>query len=265
MSVRETYVIDDYSYGGVCINAEGACTKYRKDGVWYKEDLYGYDSFAETLSSRFVAITNASTVLRCVDYTVADIELKGMHHVASRSESFIYSKREGAFTLAQWLGGMVDLEKVDRKESFALTMGVLKGDQHLIDALSALLQIDRIILNTDRHLNNISFIYSYDAITDMVAYDYGCSLGVSAFDKFPDTYSAADCIREAKSKPFSRNFDEQCAMVAKYSNFNLALVSDTIHATDLCATPMNIKFFTRMINILNDNCAKYLGLRLSYT
>ncbi len=138
----------------------------------------------------------------------------------------------------------------------------LAEDNLLVDQLSCLLQLDRLVLNVDGHLHNIVLVLS-ETGTNIVSFDNGDSLGADITFDFESELSYLGCFSKAYARPFSSSFDIQCQMLYEYSDFSLQAISDTLKVSDLAgAIPSDI--FEHMLAILTYNFKKYLGITLRF-
>lgn len=76
------------------------------------------------------------------------------------------------------------------------------------DYLSFLIKLDALILNEDRHFNNICLVKSGDKFRLAPVFDNGLSL-LSDIDDYPLNRYLRENIKKVKSKPFSTSFRKQ--------------------------------------------------------
>lgn len=231
-------------------SSKGCMAKYYNDGYWYKEDSVGFESLAEVLSSRIARCTNAINPI--VDYELVSLVYKsGAHHDGCRSKSFV---DEHSYT--QTAQRLAEASLREKDVSLTQIVGLLSSlyGQDMVDQLSSLLQLDRILINSDRHLNNVVILDN----KDIVSFDYGDALGADVSYEFPMNMSAMDCIKSATAKPSLTSHDAQCMLMSFSSQFVLQAVSDTVIVSDIPACPA----LTRMCEIAQIQFKKYLDTSL---
>lgn len=249
-------------------SSKGGQEKYFKDGIWYKKDSVGFESVAEVLSSRIVRMTNANLVP--VDYDMVYIKSAlGTRH-GCKSTSFL-SKFDIECTVARALEKELGTRYRSNRfpvgeellaEIIALFDG-FKEPQKLKDQLSCLLQLDRLVLNVDRHLHNIILRIQKNGNADIVSFDYGDSLASDITYDFYEALTCRECIEKAVARPFSGSYDTQCKMLQQFSSFTLAATSRRLLVTDVMEfLPEYI--FSRMLQIIELNFKKYLGCDIDF-
>lgn len=252
-------------YGG---SSKGAQTKYYAEGYWYKRDSVGYESLAEVLSSRAIRLTNANLVL--VDYCPVYIVTKLNTFLGCKSASFLVDNST-EITLARLLENQLGIHyrTADFPTGIRLLSTVtdcfkqLGESQRLCDQLSCLLQLDRLVMNVDRHLHNIVLIKNKNGFFNIVSFDNGDSLASDITFDFDESLSCKECIAKAYARPFSSSFSSQCEMLMPYSTFSLKATQDTLKVSDLVGL-IPTKIFTRMLEILSYNFYEYFGVNLKF-
>jgi len=156
-------------------SSRGYAKKARIGDTWYKVSAGAFNAQAEVVASRLAAYTNLSSFASyemCVvngEYATASKDyicgrryetLKGLH--ARVTGTPIES-------VAQHLSGC-DLLQYTRK----LILAELGYD--MIPEVSMLLQFDALVLNEDRHFNNILFVGGNGKWELAPAFDFDCSL-----------------------------------------------------------------------------------------
>ena len=141
--------------------SEGTQTKYFKDNIWYKEDSIGGEAACEYLATLFLDCTDLPYD-SYVRYEIGRIN----NQTGCKSESFLQEGEE-FITLYRFYqtveGRKLNLEinkkPVQEQIEFILSYFQKMCDLDLTEYLSNILAIDRIILNEDRHFNNLGMIY----------------------------------------------------------------------------------------------------------
>lgn len=192
---------------------------------WYKMDANGYEGLAEVMSSQFIRNTNCESF------------------VTYKEEVFLYhNKDRNGCSSKNFLPQ--DAELMTAAKLFKLAYGkspneICNDTSHegkilkFIELLSKLtglsvaevgqyltmmFEIDAVILNKDRHFNNIAFIRKDNIFYPAPLFDHGDSL-------LSTDYTAGDLetrISKVISKPFLLSFDEQIEIVE--NNFGKQLI-----------------------------------------
>ena len=163
-------------------SSKGNQEKWCDGEIWYKADQFGYEALAEVLVSKMLEMSNieAETPFTFVRYKMQKVKIHGIERTACISENFL-KKNASIITLNTLLSNNLETPLRNKLKS-------LKSDkrrlQYLADKtkeltglcdfdkyLTLLFEIDSLILNDDRHLNNIAVIeekgkYSYCPIFD---------------------------------------------------------------------------------------------------
>jgi len=156
-------------------SSRGYAKKAPIGGMWYKVSAGAFNAHAEVIASRLAQYTNLGNF---VSYEMCTVN--GEYATVSRDyicgrrfETFksLHAKTTGTpiESITQYLTGS-ELLRYTRK----LVMTELGYDM-LLD-LSMLLQFDALVLNEDRHFNNILFIYENGKWGMAPAFDFDCSL-----------------------------------------------------------------------------------------
>ena len=180
---------------------------------WVKIDNIAYLVKVNTHnreSSKEVSAYRLAKVFRipCVEYKELDIKLKGVDRKACICRSYL-SNGDSDISIWKVLGGRFQTKKNESaKDLFNRVVECLSANLK-IDKLSlanyikTIMTFDYIICNTDRHLNNISFIENNGVYRFAPIYDNGKSfLSTDAVLTDSDLTARSN---KYKSKPFSSN------------------------------------------------------------
>lgn len=176
----------------------------------------------KVLSCRIAKCTNAITPI--AEYECSD---KGCRRISSAGK-LIGSFYPNAFT-----------------ESIGSFMA--KCPAQLADQLSCLIQLDRLLLNTDRIINSIRM---HDNVT-VVADGFDAALGAIGF---PAHMSALECANVAEP------LEEEYTLAQFNSKFVLKATNDTVLVSDLPADSS----LKRMCDIAQIQFARYMGKPLIF-
>lgn len=198
--------------------SKGNQLKWFKNNFYIKADSMGYEGIAEVLVSELLLHTH--TNYDFINYFLCSIRstdrtLSGCYSVnyLKENESFI-----SLYRLLQLrhhnLG--TELKRYNGKD---LVNFVIEETKHvsgvdITDYLGFMIRLDALILNEDRHLNNINLIYDSDTEKYRLApiFDNGLSL-LSDIRDYPLIESIGRNINHVKSKPFSTSFKKQVSYI----------------------------------------------------
>ena len=199
VKIDEKYIIDDRG------TSEGTQVKYRKDGFWYKLDQDGREGLCEYLASKLLSFTD----LKENDYIVYTQGLiNGKTGCRSKNylnhgEEFITFYRlyynEYGKSLAEVLAQM---ETMEERIEYTCSFVKKQTDLDVRSYLSKIITLDRIILNEDRHVNNLAVIGSGDGFSLAPIFDNGRSL-LTANVSVNWNFDIKEHVRRVIAKPFS--------------------------------------------------------------
>lgn len=197
--------------------SEGTQIKYRKEGFWYKKDHRGKEGLAEYLSSRLLTFTsldedeyvqyeqgmiNGSFGCRSKNFLGEDEELITFYR--------LYYNQTGK-DLSQVLNHMEEMEeRVDYVVEFIKQSCGL----HVREYLSKVLTLDMLILNEDRHLNNLAVILKEDKFIPAPIFDNGVSL-LTANQSVNWHFSIEENVKRVIARPFSGNHEKMVRYLGK--------------------------------------------------
>lgn len=199
-------------------SSKGAQPKYYDKGYWYKVDNLGYEGTAEYLASRVLSCSN---VREYVDYEPCIINGR----TGCRSQNFTHPNEYflSFQRLYELYTGSSLQDKIRLIKEVPERIGFVKEfvREHTgLDCtvyLSQILSLDMLILNTDRHFNNLGIVVNASEGTYRPApiFDNGNSL-LSDWERF-DEEELERNLEKVVGQPFSANLEVQ----AKAAGFGL--------------------------------------------
>lgn len=240
-------------------SSKGCMPKYCIGNVWYKEDSVGYESLAEVLSYRAASLTNAITPLIRYELVLLQYANKSLHR-GCKSISYL-NEGDTEITLRRIIERIFKHKIVSESDYFLEAIRILQEHygQTVVDQLSCLFQLDRVLINSDRHMNNIILRNS----REIVSFDYGDALGADITYEFPESLTAHECISISRAKPTLKTHDEQCELLKEFSSFELSIQTSCMKVSDLRAS-VDESALTRMCDIIRLQFEKYLGTKLVF-
>lgn len=206
-------------------SSKGNQEKWLDHGRWYKLDQFGYEALAEVFTSMLLEFSNieTDTPFRFTRYEMERLQVHGRERTGCSSENFLHPG-ESIVTLShlfkQYLGGSLAsaLERLpsDKKRMAYLAEATadITGLQAFPDYLTLLFEIDALVLNDDRHLNNIAVI-ARDGIFDYCPiFDQGAGL-LSNVMYAPMDIVPKSLVASTQARPFHTTFNRQIRTMQK--------------------------------------------------
>ena len=204
--------------------SEGTQIKYYKDAFWYKTDFYGGEAEAEYLASTLLTFSSLSP-----DKYVAYERGTVNGRTACRSRSFL-EKGEEFITLYRFYqlseGRRINEEILhydtpEERADFVLEYFAKNCSLDLSEYFSQIFTLDRIILNEDRHFNNLGIVDTgHGVYRPAPIFDNGKSLLVgnpSVNRRLP----LAENIRRVTARPFSGSHEKNMMLFGKGISLNI--------------------------------------------
>lgn len=224
----------DYIVTGAEYSSLGEQMKWKQDGYWYKADMLGFESLAETVVSHLLKCSN---IEQFAAYEPVTISYGGQQYRGCRSPEFKKEKEElislerlaksyTGFGLAKMLERITDVE-----ERILYTVELVENLTGLKDFgiyLTSLLELDAFFLNVGRHTGNIMLLYDAGKkeYRSAPVFDMAQALFSDTKNVCPPEKGMVECYHAVTAKPFSGNFDEQLKVAnelyGKHLKFDLS-------------------------------------------
>ncbi len=200
-------------------SSKGNQEKWRDGDKWYKLDQFGYEALAEVFTSRLLEYSNIlqDTPFRFARYQMERLLVHGRGRTGCSSDHFL-KEGESIITLAhlfkQHLGySLADaLSRLssDKKRMVFLAEETAKltGLDQFPEYLTLLFEIDALVLNDDRHFNNIAVLEKNGRFDYCPIFDQGAGL-LSNTLYAPFEIVPRSLIPESKARPFQTTFNRQ--------------------------------------------------------
>lgn len=200
-------------------SSKGNQEKWREDDLWYKLDQFGYEALTEAFTSRILEYSNIEkeTPFTFVRYDIIKAKVRGIERVACVSRNFL-NQSQSVITLSTLFN---KIHKVPFKKKLSALSSDKKRIQYIVNVtqdftglkdfdkyLTLLFEVDSLILNDDRHLNNIAIIeengnYSYCPI-----FDNGAGL-LSNIQLLRTDIEPKGLIKSLTASPFNMTFNRE--------------------------------------------------------
>lgn len=198
-------------------SSKGNQPKWKMGVDWYKGDYMGYEGLAEVYVSEMLKHSSVNSYVKYypVDITCGDNFYTGCFSLdfLDNYEELITIERLHVLTRGKPLAK--ELDRIPSiKNKILYTVSFLEEETGLKgvgEYLTALLELDALFLNEDRHTNNIAIIRNTKTKQFRFCpyFDFGLSL-LSDTSAYPlNHFSVEKAISSVKAKPFSSSFDSQ--------------------------------------------------------
>lgn len=200
-------------------SSKGNQEKWLDHDRWYKLDQFGYEALAETFTSVLLEHSNIErdTPFCFARYRMERLHVHGRDRTGCSSENFL-KPGQSIITLNRLLGqylGYPLKEKLGRLTSdkkriayLAEETAAVTGLQMFPEYLTLLFEIDALVLNDDRHLNNIAVIEQDGKYDYCPIFDQGAGL-LSDIQSSPLDIAPSALIRGTRARPFLTTFNRQ--------------------------------------------------------
>lgn len=187
--------------------------------LWYKLDQFGYEALAETLTSLLLEKSNieTDTPFTFVRYQMERLLVHGRERSGCVSENFL-KPGQSLITLNRLLSNFLGtpLSKKlaqlpsDKKRVLYLAQATAErtGLREFPQYLTLLFEIDTLIANDDRHLNNIAVIEENGRFTYCPFFDNGAGLLSNVMLSRMDIDPPA-LLKPLRARPFQTYFMRQ--------------------------------------------------------
>lgn len=202
-------------------SSNGAQPKYFRDNIWYKKDLCGGEGYSEYLASLVLQASNlASTQYVVYKPCLINGQLGCMsENFLQRGQSYmdlmtLYKYTSGGKDYASYL---IDMSPEERLQNVINFMVSISGydESEIKEYLANIIAFDKFVLNEDRNLKNIGFIYDGTKFLFAPIFDNGRSFFVGQ-SYYNDRLSMQENVKKVYAKPFSSSFEKQYEMLSSY-------------------------------------------------
>ena len=222
MPVRKQKAIEEFSLSDEYLvrtsgTSDGTQDKYYKDGLWFKLDRYGGEGLAETVASLILKESGLAPNL-FVEYKPCLINGKNgcySKNFLKENESFITLYRLYKNVTGRDLATVTS--KMDYDDAIEYTVNFIKEHTKLDirEYLANTFYLDMLILNEDRHFNNLGLIFDEKKFHIGPIFDNGKSFLIGN-KKAKDCKKLEEKISHAYAKVFSPSFQTNYNYLKKY-------------------------------------------------
>ena len=222
MPLRKQKTIEEFSLSDEYLvrtsgTSDGTQDKYYKDGLWFKLDRYGGEGLAETIASLILKESGLAPNL-FVEYKPCLINGKNgcySKNFLKENESFITLYRLYKNVTGRDLATVCS--KMDYDDAIEYTVNFIKEHTKLDirEYLANTFYLDMLILNEDRHFNNLGLIFDEKKFHIGPIFDNGKSFLIGN-KKAKDCKKLEEKISHAYAKVFSPSFQTNYNYLKKF-------------------------------------------------
>ena len=200
-------------------SSKGNQEKWLENGYWYKLDQFGYEALAEVFTSKLLEFSNIEkeTPFKFVRYNTQMVRAHGFDHVACVSKNFL-KENQSIITVSALFKKFSDMPlkrklaalQSDKKriEYLANTVSDITGLDDFPKYLTLLFEVDSLILNDDRHLNNIAVIEENGRFDYCPIFDNGAGL-LSNMRILRTDIEPKGLMKSLTASPFGMTFNRE--------------------------------------------------------
>lgn len=204
-------------------SSKGNQEKWCDNGIWYKLDQFGYEALAESVISEILKKSNIEneTPFRFVRYKTVKVYVHNTYRIACTSKNFL-KPNEAIITLNKLISNNLEISLTEKLSRFTSDK---KCIQYLVDAtkeitgladfdkyLTLLFEIDSLIMNDDRHLNNIAVLEKDGKFDYCPIFDNGAGL-LSNTQIYKMDIMPKGIIKSMVASPFYMTFNREIKTV----------------------------------------------------
>ena len=252
-------------------SSKGNQEKWQDGNIWYKLDQFGYEALAEVFTAQLLECSNIETdfPFTFVRYRMERLLVHGRERTGCSSQSFLKAG-DSIITLAhlfrQYTGTPLS-ETLSRMTSDKKRMAYLAEETANITGLSRfpqyltlLFEIDGLVLNDDRHLNNIAVISRNGRFDYCPIFDQGAGL-LSNVMYNPFEIIPKSLIAQAKARPFQTTFNRQIRAMESLYGKQLEIPTFTRKQLTQMAKPMLEYYPARDRDLIADRVCETVLVR----
>lgn len=189
----------------------GTQRKYYENGYWYKQDRMGYEGTAEYLVSLVLSCSNIGEYVRYEKCRINERSGCRSANFLKPGDSYISLQRlYDTYSGGQLSEQMRLLNTVKERINYVISYVKEAIGLDIEAQLGKILSLDMLILNSDRHFNNIGIIadVAHGIYRNAPVFDNGNAL-LSNIGEFPLDAAIDEHIEKVVGQPFSANLERQ--------------------------------------------------------
>ncbi|MCF0128803.1 MAG: hypothetical protein HUJ70_09530, partial [Pseudobutyrivibrio sp.] len=191
--------------------SEGTQIKYKFEDCWYKKDNRGSEGLCEYLAGKLLTFSD----LPESDYVLYE-QVVINDRPGCRSKDFLKADEEFSTLYRLFFSEygknisevISHYDSLEDRVRYVIEYVMHSTGVDVSDYFAKVFTLDWIILNEDRHFNNLGLVLSGDVVKPAPIFDNGCSL-LTANVSINRHLSVEENVKRVTAKPFSGSFDRQ--------------------------------------------------------
>ena len=244
----EEFLIDDKYLVRTNGTSDGTQDKFFKDNLWFKLDRYGDEGIAETAASLILKESGLASS-KFVEYFPCKINGKNgcySKNFLKDEESFITFYRLYKNVTGRDLAQVCSKMNYDDAIEYVINFIKQQTNLDIHEYLANTFALDKIILNEDRHFNNLGIIYNGTGFKPAPIFDNGKSFLVGNQNAI-NKQTIEEKIKTAYSKNFSPSFIINAKYLEKYCTINIT--SNCLKTIEQLNNPKILNILTHTIHL----------------
>ena len=247
-------------------DSRGNQMKFKKDNLWYKTDFAGYQGLAEVVTSNILSLSNIESFVK---YKEEQILYRNTVINGCVSENF---KPDNAdiITVSKLFHSYYGQSVLEVCKENNLTDTILHFVEKTANItkfpideigkyITSILEVDALILNDDRHFNNIAFLRYNGEYMPAPLFDHGSSL-LSDEMYYPMHEEVQDIIPSVTSRTFSVSFSEQKYVAESLFGHQFHIHTDDIERFLPINSIYDDMYLDRITEVLDQQLERYPDL-----
>lgn len=197
--------------------SEGTQIKFKRKGYWYKKDNRGQEGLTEYLVSRLLDFTTLDSS-EYIRYEAGIIN--GGHGCRSRNflggdEELITFYRLYYNEVGKDLSQVISrMDTMEERVEYVIEFIRQSCSLDVRDYLRKVMTLDMLVLNEDRHLNNLAVIMKDNQFIPAPIFDNGVSL-LTANQSVNWNFSIEENVQRVIARPFSGSHEKMVSYLGK--------------------------------------------------
>lgn len=243
-------------------SSKGNQEKWLDGGRWYKLDQFGYEALAESFTSSLLEYSSIErdTGFTFVRYRMERMMVHSRERTGCSSENFL-RPGDTIVTLSHLYKRSLNkplrevlarLPSDKRRIAYLADMTAeLTGLELFPQYLTLLFEVDALVLNDDRHLNNIAVIEKNGSFDYCPIFDNGAGL-LSNTQLLQMDIAPSALIRSVRARPFNTTFNRQIISARELYGSQLTLPRFTLNKLKELLRPTLDYYSSRDRGIITD-------------
>lgn len=221
MQIKDFFIEDSYLVRASG-TSDGTQDKFFKDNLWFKLDRYGGEGIAETTAGMIMESSGLDSS-KFVKYYPCSINGKPgcySQNFLAENESFITFYRLYKNVTGRDLAEVCSKMDYDDAIEYVINFVRQQTNIDVHEYLANMFALDAVILNEDRHFNNMGIIYNGTIFKVAPIFDNGKSFLIGN-KKATELESVQEKISTAYAKCFSPSFEMNARYLKKFCTLKI--------------------------------------------